>query len=97
MSQSRLFNYYKTTKKADLELLICEDAREANELKSVASFFGKEVIVFPDFRATHGDDLRVYKEELHQLFSSLRKYYSAKVKPLVISPLKTLLFDSQPL
>ena len=93
MSQSRLFNYYKTTKGADLEVLICEDAREANELKSVASFFGKEVIVFPDFRATHGDDLRVYKEELHQLFSSLRNYYSAKLKPLIISPLKTMLFE----
>ncbi|RLC46125.1 MAG: transcription-repair coupling factor, partial [Candidatus Cloacimonadota bacterium] len=35
---------------------------------------------------------RVYKEELHQLFSKLRVYYKAKTKPLIISPLKTLLF-----
>ena len=92
MSQSALFEYYKTTKKDELEVLVCEDASEALELSNVAHFFGKEVIVFPDFRPSHGDDLRSYKEELHQLFSQLRRYYAFKKKPLVISPLKTLLF-----
>lgn len=92
MSQSSLFEYYKTFVKQDMQLLICEDSREADELKSVSKFFQKDVIVFPDFRPTFGDDLRVYKEELHHLFSSLRDYYRAKTKPLVISPLKTLLF-----
>src|SRR3990167_8646786 len=92
MSQNRLFQYYKTAKGQDLELLICQDSKEAYELESVAKFFKQDVIVFPDFRATFGDDLRVYKEELHELFSALRKYYTLKKKPLVISPLKTLLF-----
>ena len=50
-------------------------------------------MVFPDFRASFGDDLRVFKEELHQLFSCLRTYYTANKKPLIISPLKTLLFN----
>jgi transcription-repair coupling factor (superfamily II helicase) len=75
-----------------MEVLICEDAKEAQELANVAHFFKKEVIVFPDFRATFGDDLRSYKEELHQLFSQLRTYYASKKKPLIIAPLKTLLF-----
>lgn len=92
MSQNILFQYYKTSKEQDLEVLICQDLKEAHELESVARFFNKEVIVFPDFRATFGDDLRVYKEELHQLFSSLRRYHTLKKKPLVISALKTLLF-----
>ncbi|MBN2781986.1 MAG: DEAD/DEAH box helicase [Campylobacterales bacterium] len=92
MSQNILFEYFKTEKKSNLELLICEDHKEALELKSVADFFKKEVILFPDFRATFGDDLRSYKEELHELFSALRRYYNAKDKPLIISPLKTLLF-----
>ena len=92
MSQSSLFQYFKEEKKQDLELLLCEDAKEAEELSSVAKFFNKEVLVFPDFRASYGDDLRVYKEELHQLFSALGNYYKAKKKPLLISPLKTLLF-----
>lgn len=92
MSQNRLFEYYKNDKNQKLEVLICEDIREAKELESVAKFFGKEVLVFPDLRASYGDDLRVFKEELHKLFSLLREYYSCKKKPLVISPLKTLLF-----
>ncbi len=92
MSQSALYQYYKTHVKHDLELLICEDSKEAEELESVAKFFEKDTVVFPDFRPSYGDDLRVYKEELHELFSKLRLYYVAEKKPLVISPLKTLLF-----
>ncbi len=92
MSQTALFQYFKTEKKQNLELLICEDAKEAHELQSVAQFLKKDVVIFPDFRPTFGDDLRSYKEELHHLFSALRIYYSAKKKPLLISPLKTLLF-----
>ncbi len=93
MSQAILFNYFKkTTKKDATELLICEDAKEAYELENVAKFFHRDVVVFPDFRPSYGDDLRSYKEELHELFFALRKYHFAKQKPLVISPLKTLLF-----
>ena len=66
MSQSALYQYFKTDEKQDLELLICEDYKEALELESVAHFVKKDVVVFPDFRASFGDDLRVFKEEIHQ-------------------------------
>ncbi|WP_373034785.1 DEAD/DEAH box helicase [Sulfurimonas sp.] len=92
MSQSALYQYFKTQPNQDLEILICEDSKEAGQLESVARFFECDVVVFPDLRASFGDDLRVYKEELHQLFWALKTYYSYKKKPLVISPLKTLLF-----
>jgi len=92
MSQAALFNYFKTHSTKDLELLVCESSKEALELESVAKFFKREVLLFPDFRPSFGDDLRSYKEELHELFSSLRAYYSSNKKPLIISPLKTLLF-----
>lgn len=88
---TQLYNYFKTSK-SDLEVLICEDLKEAHELESVAKFFNKDVLVFPDLRASRGDDLRSYKEELHELLYKLRRYYTAEKKPLVISPLKTLLF-----
>ena len=58
---------FKTQSKNELDLLICEDLKEAKELEHVAKFFKQEVLVFPDFRPTFGDDLRVYKEELHSL------------------------------
>jgi len=92
MSQSALFEYFKVHKKRDLDVLICEDAKEAEELGSVAKFFKQDVLLFPDFRPSFGDDLRSYKEEIHLLFSALRLYHSAKTKPLVIAPLKSLLF-----
>ncbi|MCF6340093.1 MAG: DEAD/DEAH box helicase [Sulfurimonas sp.] len=93
MPQNILFQYFKTNPNQDLELLICQDSKEAQSLESVAKFFKRDVLVFPDLRASFGDDLRVFKEELHQLFSTLRKYYTTKKKPLIISPLKTLLFN----
>jgi len=92
MSQSVFYQYLDQNEKDTLEVLVCEDLQEAHSLESVAKFFKKDVLVFPDFRPAFGDDLRVYKEELHTLFSCLRDYNKAKKKPLVISPLKTLLF-----
>ncbi|WP_434581243.1 DEAD/DEAH box helicase [Sulfurimonas sp. NW15] len=93
MSQAILFNHFKNNAQKDaLEVLVCEDAKEAYELENVAKFFGRDVVVFPDFRPGYGDDLRSYKEELHELCFALRTYYFCAKKPLVISPLKTLLF-----
>jgi len=92
MLQAAFYNYFKSNEKRSLDLLICEDAKEAEELQSVAKFFNQDVLIFPDFRPTYGDDLRSYKEELHELLANLRNYYAKKQKPLVISPIKTLLF-----
>ena len=93
MSQAILFNHFRKNEiKEEVELLLCEDAKEAHELENVAKFFGRNVLVFPDFRPSYGDDLRSYKEELHELFFALRTYHSAQKKPLIISPLKTVLF-----
>ena len=91
MSQAALYNYFKNSD-AEFSILICEDSKEASELQNVARFFNKDVVVFPDFRPGYGDDLRSYKEEMHELLYALREYYQAKKKLLVISPLKTLLF-----
>jgi transcription-repair coupling factor (superfamily II helicase) len=92
MSQTALYNYFKNRDKDDLELLVCSDLKEAHDLENVAKFFKHDVLLFPDFRATYGDDLRSYKEELYELLNALREYYKAAKKPLIISPLKTLLF-----
>ncbi len=91
MSQAAFYNYFKNSDVA-LDILICEDIKELHELENVAKFFNKDIIAFPDFRPCYGDDLRSYKEELHELLAALRAYYEAKKKPLIISPLKTLLF-----
>ncbi len=92
MSQARFYEYLKNNPKHRGDIIVCEDAKEASELSDVCTFLGIESLVFPDFRAAYMDDLRPFSEELFALFATLRSYYAASKKPLVISPLKTLLF-----
>ncbi|MCK9373031.1 MAG: DEAD/DEAH box helicase [Sulfuricurvum sp.] len=92
MSQERFYEYLKAHGKKRCDIIICEDAKEASELADVARFLEIESIVFPDFRAMYLDDLRPFGEELFALFGALRRYYGSAKKPLVISPLKTLLY-----
>ncbi len=92
MPQSRLFEQFRNQRVNDLELLICEDEKESRELADVAKFFERDVLLFPDFRARYEDDLRPFKEEMQELFRALRRYEAAEKKPLVIAPLKSLLF-----
>ncbi len=91
MNQSRLYEHFKSGS-FDLDLIICEDAKEAHELADVAAYFERDVIRFPDLRVAYLDDLRAYGEELTQLFGALRYYATCKHKPLVIAPFKSLLF-----
>jgi len=92
MVATRFFEYLKHHPEATLELLLCEDAAEAEVLADVCRYVERDVIVLPDFRAAYLDDLRSYKSELHQLFGALSAYYRAEEKPLIIAPFKTLLF-----
>ncbi|WP_310439631.1 DEAD/DEAH box helicase [Sulfuricurvum sp.] len=92
MSQARWYEYLKNNPKNRPEILLCEDAKEASELSDVSTFLEVSHVVLPDFRATYMDDLRPFSEELFALFAALRIYYAASKKPLIISPVKTLLF-----
>jgi transcription-repair coupling factor (superfamily II helicase) len=92
MSQARWYEYLKNNPKNRPEILLCEDDKEASELSDVSTFLEVSHIVLPDFRATYMDDLRPFSEELFALFAALRTYYTASKKPLLIAPLKTLLF-----
>lgn len=92
MPQPRFYEYLKNNSKKRCDILVCEDAKEASELADVAKYLEIETLVFPDFRASYMDDLRPFHEELFALFAALRTYYTSAKKPLIISPLKTLLY-----
>ncbi len=92
MSQEHLFEYCKTSKIKSLDILVTKDLKEARSLADIVQFFEYEYVIFPDFRARFGDDLRSFTKELFELFNTLRIYYNSKKKPIIISPLKTLLF-----
>jgi len=92
MVQAILYNHYKNHANQPLDIVVCEDAKEAQQLEAVMRYLKKDTLVFPDFRPAYGDDLRTFKEELHQLLQALHTYHSAQQKPVIITPLKTLLF-----
>jgi len=92
MPQARWYEYCKTNPKKIPDALLCEDAKEASELADVCQYLEIEHVVLPDFRAAYMDDLRPFGEELFAMFGALRSYYGATKKPLIIAPLKTLLF-----
>lgn len=92
MPQARWYEYCKSNPKKIPDALLCEDAKEASEIADVCQYLGIEHVVLPDFRAAFMDDLRPFGEELFAIFGALRSYYAASKKPLIISPLKTLLF-----
>ncbi|WP_345970701.1 DEAD/DEAH box helicase [Sulfurimonas sp. HSL1-6] len=88
--QAKLYAYLKKGGLPDV--LICEDAAEAQQLRDLCRFKEIDAVVLPDFRATWLDDLRPFSEELSQMAEALRHYYEADSKPLVIAPFKSLLF-----
>ncbi|WP_345989295.1 DEAD/DEAH box helicase [Sulfurimonas sp. HSL1-2] len=88
--QAKLYAYLKKGGLPDV--LICEDAAEAQQLRDLCRFKEIDAVVLPDFRATWLDDLRPFSEELSQMAEALRHYYEADKKPLVIAPFKSLLF-----
>ena len=90
MYQSNIYEYLETLE--ENKLLICNNDKEAIQIRDVAQFLGFKTFVFPDIRVSPGDDLRPYGEELKEMFVQLSAYHQAAGKKLLISPLRSLLF-----
>ena len=88
--QARIYEYLKQS--PDVNILVTSDEKEANEIAEVAQFLDFPTFKLPDFRANFGDDLRPFKEELFELFSTLSAFYeNPKPKKLLIAPLRSLM------
>ncbi len=88
--QAKIYEYLK--EKPKVELLVVRDEKEAISSAHVASFLNYRVYKLPDFRASVGDDLRSFKEELFEILSTLGKFYSdPKKSKLLISPIRTIM------
>lgn len=90
MTQASCYEFFKTQN--DCELLGVRDDKEALEASHVLTFLGKKNYVLPDLRASLGDDLLSFQEELVELLSVLHAFYKdASSKKVLIAPLRTLL------
>ena len=65
--QAAIFEYLKSN--PNIQLLITKDEKEAKKAADCALYLGYNSFVLPDFRASFGDDLRSYKEELIEILS----------------------------
>jgi transcription-repair coupling factor (superfamily II helicase) len=89
MYQSNIYQYLEELK--ETKLLICNDDKEALQIRDVAVLLGFEAFVLPDLRVSVGEDLRTYDEEIQQFLLQLAAYHRSERKKLLISPFRTLL------
>ena len=90
MLQASCYEFFQA--KNDLQLLGVLDDKEAFLASGVVSFVGKTPYVLPDLRATKGDDLLSFQEEMLELLKTLHSFYKdASSKKILIAPLRTLL------
>jgi transcription-repair coupling factor (superfamily II helicase) len=89
MYQSNIYQYLEELK--ETKLLICNDDKEAVQIRDVAVLLGYDTFVLPDLRVSVGEDLRAYAEDVQLLFLQLDAFHQSTKKKVLISPLRTLL------
>lgn len=90
MSQASCYEFFKTPN--NCEVLGVRDDKEAVVASHVLQFLGKKSYILPDLRASSGDDLLSFQEELIELLSTLHAFYAnPSPKKVLISPIRTLL------
>ncbi len=88
--QSKLYEYFSHS---FADLVVVADESEAKLAADALSLHGLRTYRFPDFRASYGDDLRSFREELHRLITQLHGFYHDSGKKVAIVPFKTLSFE----
>jgi len=77
---------------ASANLLITKDSKDIFYIENVLKFLGYTPYALPDFRASYGEDLRAFNEELQTLLAKLNRYENDDLpKKIVISPIRTIL------
>ncbi|SMC08267.1 transcription-repair coupling factor [Nitratiruptor tergarcus] len=80
--------YYEYLKSHRPDIIITHNEEETKRVSDVAKVLGIAHYLLPDLRAEEGDDLRVFKEELDDLYRVLNDYYHAP--KLLIAPQATI-------
>ena len=89
MYQSNIYQYLEELK--ETKLLICNNDKEATQIRDVSVLLGFDTFVLPDLRVSVGEDLRTYTQEIQLLFLQLASFHKSTNKKILISPLRTLL------
>jgi transcription-repair coupling factor (superfamily II helicase) len=88
--QAKVYEYLKNHTHPDIFITL--DDKHSQSISQVTKFLGYKTFTLPDFRASFGDDLRSFKDELTELLNVLREYYNNNSpKKVLVSPFHTLL------
>jgi len=87
--QPSVYEFFKN--KGNTDVIGVANEKDAFSVSHAAQFAGKKVYTLPDIRASFGDDLLSFSEEVHSLLNSLKKYYEDNsTKKVLVIPLRTL-------
>ena len=94
MYQSNIYQYLEELnekKSINDTLLICNNDKEALQIRDVAVLLKYDTFVLPDLRVGVGEDLRTYDEDVQTFFITLAAFHTSTKKKVLVSPLRTLL------
>jgi len=83
--QAKVYEYLQKNKTN----IITSNLKEALNIAEVYKYLNFPVVVFPDFRAVLGDDLRSFRKEIFELNNALYKYYNENC--FFVSPFSTVM------
>jgi transcription-repair coupling factor (superfamily II helicase) len=88
--QSAVYEFFKNGGNTDL--IGVANEKDAFLVSQVVEYVGQKAYFLPDLRASFGDDLLSFSDELQQLLTTLKNYYEDNsTKKVLISPIRTLL------
>ena len=93
--QPSVYEFFKNGGNTDL--IGVANEKDALSVSHVVEFSGKKAYTLPDLRATYGDDLLPFNDEINSLLVTLKKYYDDhSTKKVLVAPIRTLLTPLPP-
>ncbi len=87
--QAKIYEWLRKEPPRQKLTILCDDDTQAHIIGDVVTFLGRKSVIFPDFRAMYGDDLRSYREEVSQLLLQLETLRVCGDEAIIIAPLAT--------
>ena len=93
--QPSVYEFFKNGGNTDL--IGVANEKDALSVSHVVEFSGKKAYTLPDLRASYGDDLLPFSDEINSLLITLKKYYDDhSSKKVLVAPIRTLLTPLPP-
>jgi len=87
-SIANLYPFLQKNRKNLPKILVCEDDKEAKNIKALCDLLKIEATLFPDVRVFWKDDLRSFYQEIKEYLLALYDFYQKDT--IIISPFHTL-------